>query len=300
MKKFIYALILLVSWPAFARQFDVEVIIFKHNVDPSSFQESWPDILAPINLERAFSYRDKTMMSRNGAELLPSGYYKLNETYTKLQNHAGFKPLVHVAWRQGDSGSSRSPIFHIQAGQDFSDRFIADGRTIEDAKADLSLIPLNAPAPAPTPVLVEGSETLEPESVATVKSGPLLELDGTMQVYVQHYLYVNTILDLKVPGQHEFIVNTPKEENEEVVTDATSTVVDDTLTESETITADISQVEDPNADVQLGHLENITPETEVKEFLKSYRMEEKRKMRSGETHYIDHPLMGMIIQVRKV
>ncbi|PQJ84679.1 peptidoglycan binding protein CsiV [Aliivibrio sifiae] len=298
MKKFIYALILLASWPSFARQFDIEVIIFKRNVEPSSFQESWPDILAPINLERAFSYRDKKMMSSNGASLLPSGYYKLNEAYTKLQNHAGFKPLVHVAWRQGDSGSSRSPIFHIQAGQDFSDRFVADGRTIEDAKADLSLTPLDAPEP--TPALVEGSETLEPESVATVKSGPLLELDGTMQVYVQHYLYVNTILDLKVPGQHEFIVNTPKEESDEVATETASITSDDTITENKAVETGITPVENPNANVQLGLLEDVTPETEVKEFLKSYRMEEKRKMRSGETHYIDHPLMGMIIQVRKV
>ncbi|MDD9196917.1 peptidoglycan binding protein CsiV [Aliivibrio sp. S3MY1] len=282
MKKIIYALILLASWPSFARQFDVEVIIFKRNVEPSSYQESWPDILAPINLERAFSYRDKKMMSRNGASLLPSGYYKLNAAYTKLQNHAGFKPLVHVAWRQGDSGSSRSPIFHIQAGQDFSDRFVADGRTIDDAKADLSLVPLDAPKPA----LIEGSETLEVDTAATPSSGSLLELDGTMQVYVQHYLYVNTILDLKVPGQHEFIVNTPKEEV--------------TTAETAELSTEATAIEDPNADVQLGHLEDVTPETEIKEFLKSYRMEERRKMRSGETHYIDHPLMGMIIQVRKV
>ena len=294
MKKIIYALILLASWPSFARQFDVEVIIFKRNFEPSSYQESWPDILAPINLDNAFSYRHKKMMSRNGASLLPSGYYKLNEAYTKLQNHAGFKPLVHVAWRQGDSGSSRSPIFHIQAGQDFSDRFVADGRTIEDANADLSLVPLAAPKPA----LIEGSETLESDT-ATLSSGSLLELDGTMQVYVQHYLYVNTILDLKVPGQHEFIVNTPKEEKD-VITEASSFSDEVTTTETEELSTEATAIENPNADVQLGHLEDVTPNTEIKEFLKSYRMEERRKMRSGETHYLDHPLMGMIIQVRKV
>lgn len=297
MKKIIYALILLASWPSFARQFDVEVIIFKRNVEPSSYQESWPDILAPINLERAFSYRDKKMMSSNGASLLPSGYYKLNEAYTRLQNHAGFKPLVHVAWRQGDSGSSRSPIFHIQAGQDFSDRFVADGRTIEDANADLSLVPLDAPKPA----LIEGSEAIESDTTtATPSSGPLLELDGTMQVYVQHYLYVNTILDLKVPGQHEFIVNTPKDEAKVITETVTATSDEVTTTENEELSTEAAAIEKPNADVQLGHLEDVTPDTEIKEFLKSYRMEEKRKMRSGETHYIDHPLMGMIIQVRKV
>ncbi|NMU76239.1 hypothetical protein HKB17_03900, partial [Vibrio parahaemolyticus] len=34
--------------------------------------------------------------------------------------------------------------------------------------------------------------------------------------------------------------------------------------------------------------------------LKSYRMDQKRRMRSSETHYLDNPLMGMIIQVRRV
>ena len=121
-----------------------------------------------------------------------------------------------------------------------------------------------------------------------------------MQVYVQHYLYVNTILDLKVPGQHEFIVNTPKEEKD-VITETASTSSDKVITtETEELSTEATAIENPNADVQLGHLEDVTPETEIKEFLKSYRMEERRKMRSGETHYIDHPLMGMIIQVRKV
>ncbi|MBO0181007.1 CsiV family protein, partial [Vibrio parahaemolyticus] len=30
------------------------------------------------------------------------------------------------------------------------------------------------------------------------------------------------------------------------------------------------------------------------------RMDQKRRMRSSETHYLDNPLMGMIIQVRRV
>ncbi|MBD1570843.1 peptidoglycan binding protein CsiV [Aliivibrio sp. S10_S31] len=296
MKKIIYALILLASWPSFARQFDIEVIIFKRNVEPSSYQEAWPDVLDPINLDRAFSYRDKAMMSKNGAFLISQ--YKLNDVYQKLQNHAGFKPLVHVAWRQGDSGSSHSPIFHIQAGQDFSDRFVADGRTIADAKADLSLVPLDAPAP--TPALVEGDENLAPET-PTVQSGPILELDGTMQVYVQHYLYVKTELDLKVPGKHEFIVNTP-EEKEALVEESTDVVANEENNEEavEVTAAELEPAQPMNENIQLGHLEDVTPDTEIKEFLKSYRMKEKRQMRSGETHYIDHPLMGMIIQVRKV
>lgn len=296
MKKIIYALILLASWPSFARQFDIEVILFKRDVEPSSYQESWPDVLDPINLERAFSYRDKAMMNKNGAFLISQ--YKLNDVYQKLQNHAGFKPLMHVAWRQDDSGASRSPIFHIQAGQDFSDRFVADGRTIADANADLSLVPLDAPTP--TPALVEGDENLTPETPA-IQSGPILELDGTMQVYVQHYLYVVTELDLKVPGKHEFIVNTPTEKEVTVEDSIEGDVVGISNEENiDVANAELEPTQPLNDNIQLGHLEDVTPETEIKEFLKSYRMKEKRQMRSGETHYIDHPLMGMIIQVRKV
>lgn len=58
--------------------------------------------------------------------------------------------------------------------------------------------------------------------------------------------------------------------------------------------------DEQNATVQAGNLESVSPTVDVESFLKSYRMDQKRRMRSGETHYLDHPLMGMIIQVRRV
>lgn len=125
-----------VSLPTFARSFDVEVIIFKRNVEPSKINEAWPQDLAPINFDRAFSYRDSNMMSQHRASLLPSGYYRLNNQYQALDRHAGFKPLVHVTWRQNDRGESTSPVLHIQAGQDFSERFAPDGRSLKELAAD--------------------------------------------------------------------------------------------------------------------------------------------------------------------
>jgi hypothetical protein len=47
-------------------------------------------------------------------------------------------------------------------------------------------------------------------------------------------------------------------------------------------------------------MEDVTPTVRTGEFLKSYRLDQKRRMRSTETHYLDHPLLGMIIQVRRV
>ncbi|WP_194090455.1 peptidoglycan binding protein CsiV [Vibrio hibernica] len=252
MKKLIIFLLVFISLPTFARSFDIEVIIFKRNIEPSRVNEAWPSNLEPINFERSFSYRNKDMMSSNGAYLLPSGYYKLNKQYQALNNHAGFKPLIHVAWRQTDRGQSRSPIFHIQAGQDFSSTFANDGRSLAQIKD-------------------ESPDGTVPPALA---KGPVDELDGTMQVYVQHYLYVQTNLNIKIPGQHEIIL-------QDAVTDTTLNDNDDD-------------------EVQVGNLEPIKPKTEVKDFLNSYRMQQKRQMRSGETHYLDNPYLGMIIQVRKV
>ncbi|NCO46130.1 MAG: hypothetical protein GW890_06855, partial [Vibrio sp.] len=106
-------------------------------------------------------------------------------------------------------------------------------------------------------------------------ASPLYELDGKLQIYVQHYLYAETTLDLKAPSVREIVL------------------------QSKSLELDITP-EEQNAEVQLGNLEAISPTVEKEEFLKSYRMDQKRRMRSNETHYLDHPLMGMIIQVRRV
>lgn len=58
--------------------------------------------------------------------------------------------------------------------------------------------------------------------------------------------------------------------------------------------------EEQGATVQVSMLESVSPKVQEETFLKSYRLDQKRRMRSGETHYLDHPLMGVIIQVRRV
>ncbi|MGO2497837.1 MAG: peptidoglycan binding protein CsiV [Vibrio litoralis] len=247
MKKLIIFLLVFVSLPTFARSFAIEMIIFKRNVEPSQVNESWPQNLEPINFERAFSYRDSNLMSQHKAGLLPSGYYNLNRQYQALDRHAGFKPLVHVTWYQNDRGESTSPILHIQAGEDFSDKFAPDGRSLKEIAKD-------------------GTPT-------SIEKEPLYELDGTVQVYVQHYLYLKTNLDLRIPGQNEVVLQ--------------DSVID-------------PSAEDSDEGVQVGNLEPVKPKVEVQDFLNSYRMQQKRKIRSGETHYLDNPFLGVIINIRKL
>lgn len=252
MKRLIPLLLLFVSLPSLAqRQFDIEVIIFKRAVDAEKVNESWPNTQPKISLERVGSFQDTQYRASKGVKMLPYSEYKLTPQKDKLKQHAGFEVLMHTAWRQGDQGKSSAPVFHIQAGKDFSKQFNADG--------------------SEKGAVTTSTDGFQEETI----DKPLYELDGKLQIYVQHYLYAETTLDLKAPSVREV-----KLQEQQIELD--------------------SPVSGAESNVQVGNLTEISPTVEVEEFLKSYRMEQKRRMRSTETHYLDHPLLGMVIQVRRV
>lgn len=255
MKRLVPLLMLFFALPVMAkRQFDVEVIIFKRNISAEQTNESWPNTLPPIDFSRVGSLASSAYLEQKGVTLLPNSEYQLNKQEQQLRHHAGFRVLLHTAWRQGDQGEYSAPKFHILAGKNYSGQFNPNG----------------------TPVGSRQSLTTE-----TAVPSPIYELDGKLQIYVQHYLYANAELDLKEPSVREVAL--------------VSATADSSQDETTTVTSASG-----NEATQFGHLENVSPEVETQTFLKSYRLDQKRRMKSGETHYFDHPLMGMIIQVRKV
>ena len=255
MKKLIPLLLMLVAMPSMAqRQFDIEVIIFKRAVDAEQTAESWPNNLPKIDLERAGSFADASYRAKKGVQMLPYSEYALNDEVQKLKQHAGFEVLMHKAWRQGDQGRFAAPTFHIQAGYDYSGKFNADGSMIGSNSENQVL------------------EGITEQSIPKA----IYQLDGKLQIYVEHYLYADVELDLKAPSVRE--VTLEEHQPEALANEATS---DDQV-------------------VQIGLMEDVTPIVHKEEFLKSYRLDQKRRMRSTETHFLDHPLMGIIIQVRRV
>lgn len=265
MKKFIPLLLSLLLIPSLAmaqgREFDIEVLIFKRAVDAEKTQESWPESLPEINMEGVEPFNNHDYRQKKGAQMLSYDNYKLLKERDELKKHAGFEVLLHTAWRQGDQGRASAPKFHIQAGKDYSKEFNPDGSKIGSVTSDSS----------------PGDDIQE----STIPKA-LYELDGKLQIYVQHYLFAETTLDLREPSVKSV---TFKELKPEELKDSKNFAV---LADTE------------NDNVQAGNMEEVSPKKEVVTYLKSYRMEQKRRMRSGETHYLDHPLMGMIIQVRRV
>ncbi|MDG3088409.1 peptidoglycan binding protein CsiV [Vibrio hannami] len=272
MKKIIALLLSIVSLSVYAseREFDVEVIIFKRSVEPESVNESWPDELPAIDLSRASVLSNAQYRELKGVQLLPYEDYQLLKEKEALDKHAGFEVLLHTAWRQGDQPKASAPVFHILAGKDYSDSFNPDGSSKHD---DIKV-------------------TIDSVENETTIDNPLYQLDGKFQVYVQHYLFLETELDLKSPWRREVIVQ------DEVSEPDASVVLDEANAKSTTDNA-LPAVEPVNDTVQFGHMEAVEPTIRVEEFLKNYRMTQKRRMRSGEIHYLDHPLMGIVIQVRR-
>ncbi|OLQ94273.1 hypothetical protein BIY21_00295 [Vibrio ponticus] len=259
MKKLIPLLLFFVAMPSWAaRQFDIEVIIFKRAVDAEQVTESWPDTLPQISMDKVGSFGDSNYRARKGVQMLPRSSYQLDNEAQKLRNHAGFQVLMHTAWRQGDKGRLSAPTFRITGGKDYSAQFNRDG----------------------SPVGSSNESVIDGVNEQTI-SGPLYELDGKLQIYVEHYLYADVELDLKEPSVRDVVL-----EDRDVQLDEQPLVSTNGAATTDT--------------VQAGLMTEVTPTVHTEEFLKSYRMDQKRRMRSSETHFLDHPLMGMIIQVRRV
>jgi hypothetical protein len=276
MNKLIPLLLLCVSMPSLAqRQFDIEVIIFKRLANPELVSESWPDSVTDIEFSRSGSMNDASYLTSKEVTVLPQSEFQLTEQEQKLEKHAGYEVLMHKAWRQGDEGRAASPVFHVKAGKDYSEKFNVDG---SEKRA--------------------GSNTVSPlEGVQeTTISPPLRELEGTFQVYVQHYLYTEAKLDFKAPSTKEVTIESaaPSEPTvEQTEAPLESAAIEPTL-------EPVTDAASDDSAVIAGNMEAIATQTQVQSFLKSYRFDQKRRMRSSETHYLDHPLMGIIIQVRRV
>jgi len=278
LKKLIYLLLLAISWPSLAaRQFDIEVILFKRNIDPAQVSEAWPDQQKPMNMKGTISFGDDSQLTAKGITLMSPGQYQLTPQYNKLKGHAGFTPLAHFGWRQGDLSKGAAPKFYITAGKDFSEQYLPDGTSkAELHRREISLSEASTDAESGIVVITDNlSSNTDTDTTTVTPEPPLYELEGKIRVYVQHYLFTEASLDLREPGRREVIVGA----------------------EPIDIESDLLAEE---SNVQVGHLQEVKKKVEVEEFLKSYRFDQQRKMRSGETHYLDHPLMGMVVQIRRI
>lgn len=110
-KILISGLLLLSSNLAFAKWYQVEMVVFEHLIADTS-GEQWnsdatPDYSNAINLET----------DPNGStafKKLPSSRYKLDGVNKVLKLSSQYRPVHHVAWQQPELTTSRAKKVHIK------------------------------------------------------------------------------------------------------------------------------------------------------------------------------------------
>jgi len=246
--KFLLPIILLCcafSASAAERWFEVEVLLFQRNISFEKISEKLSDDKLHLNTDNSISMLKANggtnpvvisaqQFDKNGSNfiLLDSSHLKLSAQRRKLSAHAGFKPVLHMAWRMPvNSRNSAKPI-HLFAGKN-----LASGLQSADKWA----------------------------------------IDGNFKVYLDHYLFIDSQLIVSQKTLQQKIKR------------QTAPVQDSNILESE------NGVEIIDLNREADTLEN-KQQIVIKEAL----FDQRRRLRSGEIHYLDHPLMGMIVQIRKI
>ena len=219
------------------------------------------------NQIEASSKRASASVSQNTI-LMPNKSSQFDHYIKKLTKDPGEQGLLHMTWRQKMLPRNQTLPLRIFAGKDFSGNYRVDGISIV---ADNNITDVD---------LINNFVATPP-----MQTKPVWQLDGTLEIYLSHYLYIETDLVLRKEG--EKIVH--KTNADDYSFDSISTASTDKL-----VTATESTFSEEN-----GLLENQSHE--IKEpFLYAIHMKQNRRVRSDEVHYFDHPEFGLLIQIRKI
>lgn len=187
---------------------------------------------------------------------------QLTEIANKLKRLPGKQLLLHTSWRQAPVTERRAIASRWYAGSNFSQQFDYWGKPLLPAAGveTVSSAPplaLSDSAVMQKPVLEEINQLLaqlnanpqlpppgSSESVGQVSDNFVLrslpdqvwQLDGLFKLHLDHYLFVNTEFNLRVP--------------------------------------------------QAGELQTVY-------------VKQSRRVISGEIHYLDHPYLGIVLQIRR-
>jgi hypothetical protein len=285
------------TFAADERWFEVELIVFKSNRQINFEEESWKD---DIKIERMTNTVQLTSSQPEGSafQKLSEEQLQLTQDAQSLSRHPDYEVLTHVAWRQPMTSFKSSPHIRITGGQNFSSEFNYDGTKL-DSFDQQSNAYLSQDGNA---ITIENS----PE-----KNQFVPELDGSIKVYLKRFLHIRTDLFLRKPGQAE--VKTEElllSNNNNMITNtengyglnnpaANSHTNNQNLAQGENLAQGDSLEQSNQFSWEIGDnfLESDSQKIYV-ERLFNYQLKQARRVKSKELHYFDHPLLGLLINIR--
>ncbi|WOT06446.1 peptidoglycan binding protein CsiV [Shewanella youngdeokensis] len=183
-----------------------------------------------------------------GPVLLAESQSQFNDIIATLKKEQGHNSLLHMAWQQSMVPRNQAIPVKLFTGHDYADKYEPNGQPLQVRNLTDQL---------PQFDFMSSGLLAQPKQ-------PVWKFDGTINIYLEHYLFIETAFNLREEGQKTM-----------------------TLTQHDTTDINGNQLTTQN--------ESVTSP-----FLYSIAMQQNRRVRSNEVHYFDHPKMGMIIQIRKM
>ncbi|GIU15331.1 MULTISPECIES: peptidoglycan binding protein CsiV [unclassified Shewanella] len=187
----------------------------------------------------------------DGAVLLAETQSQFKDIIATISREKGTTSLLHMTWQQSMLPRSRAIPVKLYSGHDYSEQYEFNGQPIE----------------VNTSASEFGNFDFMESQFSSDTQEPVWKLDGTINIYLQHYLFIETNFTLREEGYKTI-----------------------TLTQNERLMS-------PNTEESVA---DVSAQEVTKPYLYAIGMQQNRRVRSDEVHYFDHPKMGMIIQIRKM
>ncbi|QIZ75978.1 CsiV family protein [Ferrimonas lipolytica] len=189
--------------------------------------------------------------------LLTEDMLQFVDQATQLRR-SGSKILLHSGWQMPVYGKRSAKSFRIYGGKNYQEQYQNNGSVVVEEAEPLSNFSWLAP--------LESNNDM-----------PIWQLDGTVKIYLNQFLFIQTQLGLRKPSERPLAPVEP----EPVVQNLGET----------------------NQGVQIFAIDDqplATDAIEMEPYLATIGMNQARRVRSREIHYFDHPEMGMVMQIRRM
>ncbi len=268
------ALLCLAAQPASAqtaeeKRYDVELLIFKYSNPDEYGAEHWPQHWFLPDTQNSVDLNNIDGKYRSDFEAL-GGNGTFGGMLEKLDKSSRYETLSYTAWRQRGLDKEQAVSVRIRGGR----KYLPQTPVVPGM--EFGLFEQNFEQGYTPEVLVRRyTET------TTAAGSALYELEGEVKIVLSRYLHIYTNLLLLKP-----VTLTPV----------------DPAAQAGNGTADI---DNPGTVYSIAWTETATPDLAVKnenaiETLHGFNIKAHRKLRSGELHHLDHPLMGILVQIKPV
>jgi len=284
----------LLAAPVQARTiYEVEVIVFEHLDTPGTSEERWrPGVTVP-RFDRTVAFEADDPVGGAFVAPLPDDFglleaegLRLTERRRQLEQSSRFRVLRHLGWHQPALDPDEAVSVRIKAGEPMDVRVPVGDEGPFGGPARIEEILSRARTDSLAGAATSAQDGAEQQPA--IESGAahsdyralrVYPLDGSVRVVVRRYLHLYADLYFTTPVQWD-----------ELRTD---------VVRSEIEPLPLAAQLPGDAGMAAAGMAQL-PETAIGpdgEAVLSYPLRQHRRMRSRELHYLDHPVVGLLIQV---